>query len=367
MKVIWRHKDKNWEIATGKLYKDEAQLQSFLAEYPMMIPFEDVSDEIHHPRIMLKEVELPGSGVVDLIGIDEEGIVSILECKLATNPEIKRKVIGQVLEYASFLWQKPYSFLDEISNKQKEKPLADAMNESLSDESLQDWNKADFVQATSDCLLNGSFRIIVVVDVINDELRHTIEYLTEGPSRLQIYALELTYFASEGQEILVPHLYGAIAPTKPLLQVGPRFAWNSDRFFEDISARELNKEEEARIRQLLQFSEENADHIWWGHGRDKGSFSFHIIKEEKTYSFFTVFSDGKIQFNFGWLLRRIPEDLLIQYRNGLQLISSLKDINIKDNFNTWPSVRVSRAFSSEEHLNIFKNLIIKLRDQVRLL
>jgi hypothetical protein len=46
MKVIWRQRDKNWEIAFGKGYRNETQLQSFLAEYPAMIPFEDVSEEI---------------------------------------------------------------------------------------------------------------------------------------------------------------------------------------------------------------------------------------------------------------------------------------------------------------------------------
>ena len=114
MKVIWRQKAHDWEIAFGKSYKDEAQLQSFLAEYPGMIPFEDISDQILQLKVMLREIGLPGSGSTDIVGADEEGAISILECKLAANPEVKRKVIGQVLEYAAFLWRKPYAFLVHI-------------------------------------------------------------------------------------------------------------------------------------------------------------------------------------------------------------------------------------------------------------
>src|SRR3989304_4525999 len=130
---------------------------------------------------MLREVGLPGSGNTDIIGIDEAGGITILECKLATNPEVKRKVIGQVLEYAAFLWRKPYSLLDEVANRRLGKPLAQAMHDALDEETSQDWQEAGFVQSVTDSLLEGKFRMVIAVDSINDDLRQTIEYLTEGP------------------------------------------------------------------------------------------------------------------------------------------------------------------------------------------
>ena len=73
MKVIWHQKGKDWEIAVEHRYKDEAHLQDLLVQNPSLIPFEDVSKEILPPRIMLREVGLPGSGSSDLVGIDERG------------------------------------------------------------------------------------------------------------------------------------------------------------------------------------------------------------------------------------------------------------------------------------------------------
>lgn len=44
MRVMWRWKDKDREIAFGEGYREKAQLQSFLAEYLATIPLGDISD-----------------------------------------------------------------------------------------------------------------------------------------------------------------------------------------------------------------------------------------------------------------------------------------------------------------------------------
>ncbi len=364
MKVIWRQKGTDWEIAAGKSYKDEAQLQSFLAEYPTMIPFEDVSEEILHPRVMLREVGLPGSGSTDIVGIDEDGGISILECKLATNPEVKRKVIGQVLEYAAYLWRKPYSFLDGVSSARLGTPLADAVKASLSDESLQEWSEADFVRAVSDTLLAGDFRIVVAVDAVNDELRRTIEYLTEGPPRLQIYALELTYFASGDQEILVPHLYGALGPAQGSNTSRSRSTWDAGRFYDDADSRDLPAGVLETMHALHELCESTADRTWWGHGKDTGSFTYHVMKNDQPVSLFSVFSDGRIQINFGWLRGKLPTDLVKHYRDNLRQIPTLRQLPVKEDFNHWPSFKLSAALPSPDELAAFKGVILDMRDRI---
>jgi hypothetical protein len=363
MKVIWRQKDKDWEIAFGKGYRDEAQLQSFLAEYPAMIPFEDISDLILQPKVMLREVGLPGSGSTDIVGVDEQGGISILECKLAANPEVKRKVIGQVLEYAAFLWRKPYALLDDVAVRRLGKPLAQAMQGELDDEARQDWQEAGFVQSVTDSLLEGKFRMVIAVDSINDDLRQTIEYLTEGPSRLELYALELTYFASGEREIVVPHLHGALAASRPVRQNGTTSTWDENRFFEDVEARSLPEVEKQRMHELMAFCDEAATRTWWGHGRGTGSFTFHVLNEGRTFSVFSVFSDGKVQFNFGWLRDKVTTETLDRYRDGLRAIPSLKAIAVREDFNAWPNLRISKAFTDESQLQAFKELVVEIRDR----
>jgi hypothetical protein len=363
MKVIWRQKGNEWEIAFGKGYRDEAQLQSFLAEYPGMIPFEDISDQIPEPKAMLREVGLPGSGSTGIVGVDELGGISILECKLAANPEVKRKVIGQVLEYAAFLWHKPYSFLDDVSISRLGRPLAQVVHDALDAEAQADWHEAAFVQSVTETLAGGRFRMIVAVDAINDDLRQTIEYLTEGPSKLELYALELTYFVSGEREIVIPHLHGAAPTVRSARPAGSPNRWNESRFFEDAERRNLPAEEILRMRELLRFCDEEATRTWWGVGRETGSFTHHVMKEGKAISIYTVFSDGRIQFNFGWLRLRVPDSTLAYYRDSLRAIPGLKSLSVREDFNHFPAVRVSKALATEEDLSAFERAVVGVRDQ----
>lgn len=50
--------------------------------------------------------ELPTlAGQADVCIIGPGGDITVVECKLASNSERRRMVIGQVLDYASAIWQ----------------------------------------------------------------------------------------------------------------------------------------------------------------------------------------------------------------------------------------------------------------------
>ena len=364
MKVIWRKKGKDWEIASGHIYRDEAQLQSFLAENPILIPFEDISDQILHPKVMLREAGLPGSGSSDIVGVDEAGNITVIECKLAANPEVKRKVIGQVLEYAAYLWRKPYSFMDDLAQKRLRKPLAQAVFDELDEESRADWDESEFIQATANRLLSGEFRIIIAVDSINDELRRTIEYLTQGPSRLEIFALELTLFTSGDREILVPQLHGA-TPTAPTAEIrSTPSQWDAPRFFSDAKEKGVSENQLSIMRDLLEFGEQEATRIYWGRGKETGSFTFHFLRNDKVYSLFTVLSDGRIQINFGWLREKLEPSLLKRYRDSLLAIDGFSKLNVREDYKSWPTLKVEKAFQAEADAERFKSAIVGFRDSL---
>src|SRR5713101_6145307 len=102
MPILFRKKDENWRLATERSYGDESHLQKMLYDSPRLIP---VPGGEKVARFFLRAAGLPGSGNADLLGGTENGNIFIVECKLATNPEIRRKVIGQILEYAAYLWK----------------------------------------------------------------------------------------------------------------------------------------------------------------------------------------------------------------------------------------------------------------------
>jgi hypothetical protein len=365
MKVIWRQKGSGWEIATGHIYRDEAQLQAFLAENPILIPFEDISDQILHPKVMLREAGLPGSGSSDIVGVDEAGEITVIECKLATNPEVKRKVIGQVLEYAAYLWRQPYSFLDDLAQKRLQKSLAQAVFDALDEETRADWDESAFIQATANRLLSGEFRIIIAVDSMNDELRRTIEYLTQGPSRLEIFALELTFFTSGDREILVPQLHGA-TPAAPTGATGaPSYHWDAERFFSDAQEKGVSEEQLSVMKDLLGFCETEASRVFWGRGKGTGSFTFHYLHNDTAYSLFSVFSDARLQINFGWLREKLDTSLVQPYRDALLSIEGFSKISVRDDYKSWPALRIEKAFRGEADVDLFKSAVVAFRDSLR--
>ncbi len=101
--LVRKEKHGKWKKVRERKFEDEAALQNILYQSPEIIPIEKLGEDFLKPKVFIKEAGLPGSGNTDLIGIDEKGGITIVECKLATNIDIRRKVIGQVLEYAAHL------------------------------------------------------------------------------------------------------------------------------------------------------------------------------------------------------------------------------------------------------------------------
>ncbi|NOX54984.1 MAG: hypothetical protein GXP27_11225, partial [Planctomycetes bacterium] len=105
MKILVRsEKSTRWEAADAVTPKAEVELQNLLIESPFLIPIEEMRDGVSPLVFAVGEFALPGSGATDILAFSADGDIAIMECKLAANPESRRKVIGQILEYASFLW-----------------------------------------------------------------------------------------------------------------------------------------------------------------------------------------------------------------------------------------------------------------------
>jgi len=103
MNILVREPQGTWRPIQSHKYEGEGSLQDLLNKSPGIIPLESLGGTRRLPRLFVREVGLSPSSGADLIGIDEEGGITIVECKLASNPEIKRKVIGQLLEHAGYL------------------------------------------------------------------------------------------------------------------------------------------------------------------------------------------------------------------------------------------------------------------------
>src|SRR4051812_3835695 len=108
MAIVIRNSGGKWQKAIKVQFAAEAQLQKLLYDSPELIPAYDQDKS----AVFAREAGLPGSGYTDLLGVDGNGNILIVETKLARNDEVRRKVIGQVLEYAAYLWKMSFEEFD---------------------------------------------------------------------------------------------------------------------------------------------------------------------------------------------------------------------------------------------------------------
>lgn len=357
MRILIRDIDsKKWKFAENIRAKAESELQRLLVESPSLVAIDEIREGVSPLVFAVSEFGLPGSGSTDVLAFSSQGDIAIVECKLAANPEIKRKVIGQILEYAAYLWQMSYEQIDNRIEQIKGKSLAELVAESIASE----WDEELFRDGVRETLENGSFVLIIVVDEINEELRRIVRYLNEcSKSAFSLHALEMNRFQADKTEVLVPYLYGA--STKPPSSQ-QRGQWSEDEFFKALEER--NKPEIVSIvKDLYRWSADTADRIWFGTGKETGSFTFHYLKDGKTISIFTIYTNGKLTLNYGWLAKPLQKETLEGFHKKIHEIPTLRQIS-NDFVNKWPAVKVD-ALKEPGYLEKFKGAVLWVRTQIK--
>ncbi|MFW6110272.1 MAG: hypothetical protein ACOC6Q_02505 [Patescibacteria group bacterium] len=304
MKILKRQEeDKKWKTYTQRSYKDEAELQDIIYEDPRIIPINEISEDRKEIKIAIKEFGLPGTGSSDIIGIDEDGKITIIEAKLAVNPEIKRKVIGQILEYAAFLWRKTYEQFDSVIEEKNGKPLLDLMADLVED---QNWSEEEFRKAVGTNLYNGDFSLFILVDDVDDSLKRILEFINSSSfSGPQIYALAARYFKdAEGSEFLIPQIYGVnIKQTEAREeQSSKRKKWDKQELVDQAGARLENKEL-SLFKKLYELFEELGE-IKFGSGVETGTFGLAPKGKPHNPTIWTVDTKGLVRLGLGWLVSR---------------------------------------------------------------
>lgn len=323
MKILLRSSAKKpWQVVNSAKFKLEEELHNLLYESPDVLPLADLNPEANPIDFFIKEAGLPGSGHTDLIGFDKYGNIVIVECKLAKNAEIKRKVIGQILEYAAFLWGYSYDDLDDISKKSEGKSLSELAKASMG----KDFKPDEFRMGVENSLTQGDFELIIAVDKMNDELEKIIEYLdkSEKPG-VQIRALEVRLFSNGNVQVLAPRLYG-----KPvqILASGSEKKWNWDEYIKDCKSKSGEIVAQL-VKSLFEFTKKNADSWLFGKGFIRASFRYRMKKNNKMVNIFSAYSDGKIEFGKQFIRRDFGDDIAEMFVKILSQIEGIDEERLK--------------------------------------
>lgn len=319
MKILMRSQsDKEWKLVETAAYSKENELQHLLAESPSLISISDVRENAGSLVVAVQEFPL-SIGYIDILAFSAEGDIAIIECKLASNSEAKRKVIGQVLEYGANLWQTTYEELDQGVRLRNGESLAELVEKNVQS---PDWDEETFRGNVESALASGNFILIIVVDEINEELTRIVRFMNAGGRQgFDFAALEMRRFHNENSEMLIPRFFGPSNTVKKTPNL-PGTKWDEPTFFAELQ--ELHGDSSVVVaKHLLEWSKKKVS-VWWGRGKESGSFVPYLFNNEIKYQLFAVWTNGTVEIYFQWLSSKPPFD---QEEKRIELLSKLNQID----------------------------------------
>lgn len=189
----------------------EEWLQRALEETPSILPTAEIAP-IFAPLICIaREVRLKtddnNSGRIDNLYISKHGHLVIVETKLWNNPEARREVVGQILDYAKEVKEWVYDKLNTIyqAYHKTKNSLFDAL---VAAGYQAPEAEADFIDTVNQSIHCAQFLLMIVGDGIRSGVEKIAEYMNASPTmqhRLALCELEV-YDMGNGERLVVPQL-----------------------------------------------------------------------------------------------------------------------------------------------------------------
>ena len=242
---------------------DERWLQSLIFKHPECLPFDEIEAGLGHFYSVCTELPI-SSGYVDNVLVSPEGVLAVVETKLWRNPEARRIVIAQALDYASSLFTMDYESLEKAvqsaqsANGQKPSKILDCF---AADDVP---NEAEFIDAVNTNLRRGRLIVLVAGDGIRTELASLVDTLqSHAGLRFTFGLVEMNVFRmGDGRHVVHPRTLaktvmiergvvrieeGRVVIDEPKAVMPSTIS--SESFFEDMAA--FNKDLPAHLRGFL--------------------------------------------------------------------------------------------------------------------
>jgi hypothetical protein len=160
-------------LASGS--RDEAWLRDLLLAHPTVVPTAAIDPAYADPIPVCRELRTP-AGRIDCFFITRFGGLVVVECKLWRNPQARREMIGQILDYAKELAAWDYADLQrEVSIARGERGT-DALFGLIST-LYPETNEAAFVDAVARNLARGRMMLLLAGDGIHERTESIVQYV----------------------------------------------------------------------------------------------------------------------------------------------------------------------------------------------
>ncbi len=349
---------------------DEAWLQNLLFNHPKILPINEV-ESVFNPLIPIC-YELPtNAGPIDNFFINDEGLITLVECKLWRNPDARRDVIGQILDYAKEISR--WSYEDLLEAVRKNTGSEGNVLYEIVKSYRGDVDEIVFVDSVTRNLKRGNFLLLIVGDGIREGVenianflqRHAGLHFTFGLVELGIFKMPANLSSGyiieprilvrtveiERAVIRAEHFFVSIEePPSQIIthrQAGRRSTITETEFYEDL------EQTNSKIAKLLPAFFKECEDLGLTITKRKSMILHWEDSNGIRHNFGTIFPNGTIRTNYFCQSAKDAGNIAIgeQYLDGIAKLIGSATIRQKGNPWTWT---VKQSDKDPSVLNLLK-------------
>ena len=199
-------------IPLNEKHFQENWLQKIIHNNPQILPIDDIESGFA-PLISIGREISTSVGYIDNLYISPNGYLTIVETKLWRNPEAKREVVGQIIDYAKELTNWNFTKLNngvKISSQQynnNSKGIIDLINNFEQIEKHDEYKIIDNIERN---LKRGRFLLLIVGDGIRESVEEMIDFLSNTPQiQFTLGLVEIQFYKNpnvQNELIAIPNL-----------------------------------------------------------------------------------------------------------------------------------------------------------------
>jgi hypothetical protein len=153
----------------------EDHIQALVHAHANVLPIAEIDPMFVGAVAVCREMQLGKAGRVDNFLITPSGLPVLVECKLWRNPEARREVVGQILDYAKVLSRWSFSDLQrEVASRTGQGPTALLDLVRKADPNV---GEVQFTDAVTANLRRGRFLLLILGDGVREDVEAIATYL----------------------------------------------------------------------------------------------------------------------------------------------------------------------------------------------
>lgn len=241
---IYRRTGDGLEPLEEQPFALEDELQELIASHVDLLDGEQIAPG--NPRrwiLITREKGIPQSPnaadwwSVDHLLIDQDATPTLVEVKRGDNSQVRREVVGQMLDYAAHA---EYWTVDglrtafEESNTDPESALQYLLGQDAEEADNWEVEKNEFWERVGTNLAAKRLRLLFVADAIPATLARVVAFLNEQMPNVEVLTVEVKQYKGPAGQTLVPRVSGHTAVVRPPRNGGPRTLITHEEFMSQL-------------------------------------------------------------------------------------------------------------------------------------